>query len=82
MSCFQAPVLRVSCHVRTAGVSLRGRAATSQTTVAMEPMKRIAGLPAPLRMDAAAGGVPWLIILIGRWGRGPSRAYGLHMITL
>lgn len=63
---FQAPVLWASCHVKMAGVSLRGRTVTSQTTVAMAQMKRIVGLPAPLRTVAVAGRAPSLIILIGR----------------
>lgn len=81
VSYFQAPVLQASCLVKMAGVSLRGRAATSQTTAAMAPMKRIVGLPAPLRTVAAAGRAPWPIKLTGRWGLGLSKAYGLHMIT-
>lgn len=65
VSYFQAPVLQASWLVKMASVSLRGRAVTSQMTVAMALMKRIVGLPAPLRTVAVAGRAPWPIILIG-----------------
>ncbi len=81
VSYFQASVLQASCLVKTASVSLRPRAATSQTTAAMAQMKRIVGLPAPLRTVAAAGRAPWPIILIGCWGLGQSKKSGLRMIT-
>lgn len=82
VSYFQAPVLQAFCRVKMAGVSLQGRVVTSQTTVVMALMKRIVGLPAPLRTVAVAGRAPWLITLIGRWGLDLFKAYGLHMITL
>ena len=78
---FQAPVLQASCLVKMAGVSLRGRAATSQMTVAMALMKGIVALPAPLRAVAVAGRALGRIILIGRWGRDLLKDYGLRMIT-
>lgn len=81
LSYFQAPVLQASFLVKMAGVSPRGRAVTSQTTVAMALMKRIVGLPAPLRRVAVAGRAPRPIILIGRWGPDLSEAYGHHVIT-
>lgn len=78
---FQGRVLQASCLVKMAGASLQGRAVISQTIVAMEPMKRIVGLPATLRMDTAAGRAPSLIILIGCWVLDLCKEYGLHMIT-
>lgn len=63
---FQAPVLQASCLVKMAGVSPRGRAATSLMIVVMALMKRIVGHPAPLRMVSVAGRAPWPITLIGR----------------
>lgn len=77
----QGPVLPASCLVEMAGVSLHGRAVTSQMTVAMERMRSIVGLRAPLRTDAVGGRAPLLIIFTGCWALGLSKAYGLRMIT-
>lgn len=82
VSYLQGPVLQASCRVKMAGVTLRGRVATSLMTVAMAPMRMIVGLPAPLRTVAVDGKAPWPITLTGRWERDPSKASGLRTITL
>lgn len=77
----QGPVLRASCLVKMAGVSLHGKAVTSRMTVTMELMRSIVGLRAPLRTDAVGGRAPLQIIFTGCWALGLSKAYGLRMIT-
>lgn len=68
MSYFQAPrVLQARFLVKMAGVSLRRRAVTSQTTAATAPTKGTVGRLAPSRAAAVAGRAPWPTALIGRW---------------